>query len=149
MRGESSKKVGPVYRPIGIVWYERLAVAGVAAALASAAADGATLAKYYSQNPIFYPILIACVFAVQLLWIWLIARKRQNWARWISLVVMVLGIPAEILGFDERVRFNATSAIASYTAFVIWLVAVLLLFRRDARGWFAGQRFAPDAGQPS
>ncbi|MER9329709.1 hypothetical protein [Mesorhizobium sp. M0488] len=136
-------------RPISIVWYERLAVAGVAAALASAAADGATLAKYYSQNPIFYPILIACVFAVQLLWIWLIARKRQNWARWISLVVMVLGIPAEILGFDERVRFNATSAIVSYAAFVIWLAAVLLLFRRDARGWFAGQRFAPDAGQPS
>jgi glucan phosphoethanolaminetransferase (alkaline phosphatase superfamily) len=138
-----------VTRPISIVWYEWLAVAGVAAALASAAADRATLAKYYSQHPIFYPILIACVFAVQLLWIWLIARKRQNWARWISLVVMVLGIPFEILGFDERMRFNASSAIASYVAFVMWLIAVLLLFRRDARAWFAGQRLASEASRPS
>ena len=63
--------------------------------------------------------------------------------------MMVLGIPAEILGFDERLRFNAASAIASYAAFVIWLIAVLLLFRRDAGRWFAGQRFAPDASQPS
>jgi hypothetical protein len=93
--------------------------------------------------------LIACVFAVQLLWIWLIARKRQNWARWISLVVMVLGIPFEVLGFDERMRFNAASAVASYVAFVIWLMSVLLLFRRNGRAWFAGQGFAPRANQPS
>ena len=149
MTGEGSERAGAAPRPASVVWYERLAGAAIAATAASAAADRVTLAKYYSQHPIFYPIFIACVFAVQVLWIWLIARKRRNWARWISLVVMVLGIPAEILGFDARFRFNAASAIASYTAFVIWLIAVLLLFRRDARGWFAGQRFAPDASQPS
>jgi hypothetical protein len=147
MTGEGSEKVGAATRPASVVWYERLAGAAVAATLASAAADRATLVKYYSQYPIFYPIVIVCALAVQLLWIWLIARKRQNWARWISLVVIVLAIPRAILDFDERVRLSAAAAIAYYVAFVIWMVAVSLLFRRDARGWFAGQPFAPDAGR--
>lgn len=129
--------------------YERFAWAAVVVTAASAVADRAILVKYYNQSPIFYPIVIACIFAAQLLWIWLIARKRQNWARWISLVAIVFGIPSEIYGFDERFRFNAAMAIASCAAFVIWMVAVSLLFRRDSREWFADKRFASDAGQPS
>jgi hypothetical protein len=145
-KGTSKSDTG--LRPASIIWYERLAWAGVALTAISAAADWAVLIKYYNQQPIFYPIMVVCVFAVQLLWISLVARKRQNWARWTSLVLVVLAIPGEILGFDERFRFNATMTIASCAAFAMWTVAVALLFRRDARGWFADRRLASDAGPP-
>ena len=135
-------------RPASVLWYERLAWAAVALSALSAAADWTVLIKYYNQEPFFYPIVVAGIFAVQLLWIWLVARKRKNWARWISLVLVVLAIPSEILGFDERFRFNAAMAIASCTALVVWTVAVALLFRRDARGWFADRRLATGAGLP-
>jgi hypothetical protein len=148
MTGEGSEQAGAATRPASIIWYERLALAAVVASLASAAADRATLAKYYSQYPIFYPIEIACAFAVQLLWIWLIARKRRNWARWISLIGTAVAIPRAILEFDERVRHNAAAAIAQYVVFVILTVAVSLLLRRDARAWFARRPVAPDTGPP-
>jgi hypothetical protein len=139
---------GAAIRPVSVVWYERLAWVAFATGLVSAAADPATLAKYYGQSPIFYPIAIACFLAMQLLWIWLIARKRQNWARWISVVLTVLAIPMTILDFDERVRLIAIAAIPYYLAFVIQIVVLSLLFRHDARRWFAGRPSAPDAGPP-
>ena len=46
MGNVSSEKVGTATRPVSVVWYERFAVAAVAATLASGAANRATLAKY-------------------------------------------------------------------------------------------------------
>jgi hypothetical protein len=114
MTGEGSQKVEASTRPASIVWYERLAWASLAVGLVSAAANPAALARYYNQYPTSYPIMIACVYAGQLLWIWLIARKRQNWARWISLIAVVIGIPPAILDIGERVEINAAAAIAFY-----------------------------------
>jgi hypothetical protein len=145
MTRNGSEKVGAATRPASVIWYERLAWAACAASLASAVAHRAVLMKYYSQYPIFYPIVLACVLAVNLLWIWLIARKRQNWARWISLVLMLLAIPLEILHFDERLRLSAAQAITYYAATISWMVAVSLLFRRDARRWFAGRPLVSEA----
>jgi hypothetical protein len=121
----------------------------VALSAVSAATDWAVIIKFYNQEPVVYPIVVACIFAMQLFWIWLVTRKRQNWARWTNLVLVVLAIPSEILGFGERFRFNAAMTIVSCAALVVWAVAVALLFRRDARGWFADRRLASDAGLPA
>jgi multidrug transporter EmrE-like cation transporter len=139
------EQVGVVTRPGSVVWYERLAWATFAVGLASAAASRATLAKYYDRYPISYPIIIAVVLAGQLLWIWLVARKRQNWARWISLIVILFGIPNAIWDVEERFRLNAVAAIFYYAAFAISTVSILLLFRGDAREWFSRKRFASGA----
>jgi hypothetical protein len=136
-------------RPASIVWYERLAVAAIAVGLASAAANPAAIAKYYRLYSIGYVFLFVGYRAVELLWIWLIARKRQNWARWISLVVIILAIPGEILHFDERFRLNVAAAILNYLWFGMVIVAVALLFRSDARSWFAGRPLAPDPAPSS
>ena len=134
-----------VARPESVVWYERLAWAAFAAGLASAAATPATLAKYYDRYPISYPIVITVVLAGQLLWIWLVARKRQNWARWISLIVVLLAIPNAIWDIEERFELNPVAAIFYYPAFAISIVSVMLLFRGDAREWFSRKRFASGA----
>ena len=145
MTDEGSERVGATTRPTSIVWYERLAWAALCIGLASAALNPANLAKYNDRYPMIYPIMFVCSIAGQLVWIWLVARKRQNWARWISLVVIILGTPGFILDFDERFRLNAAAAIAFQIAAALLVVAVLLLFRRDARAWFGRQRFASGA----
>lgn len=142
MTSEGLEQVGVVIRPESVVWYERLAWAAFAVGLAAAAANPATLAKYYDQYPISYPIMIAVVLTGQLLWIWLVARKRQNWARWISLIVILLAIPDAIWDSGERFRLNPVAAIFYYAAFAISIVSVMLLFRSDAREWFSRKRFA-------
>jgi multidrug transporter EmrE-like cation transporter len=103
-----------VTRPESVVWYERLAWAAFAVGLASAAASPATLAKYYDRYPIGYPIIMTVFLLGQLLWIWLVARKRQNWARWISLVLILLGIPNAIWDIGERFRLNPAATILYY-----------------------------------
>lgn len=135
------EQVGGVTRPRSVVCYERLAWASFAVGLVSAAANPATLAKYYAKYPIQYPIIIVVALSAQLLWIWLVARKRQNWARWISLIVILLGIPKAIWDIGERFRFNPVAAIFYYASFVIMIVSVMLLFRSDAREWFSRKRF--------
>jgi FtsH-binding integral membrane protein len=141
---EGSEHASIASRPDSVVWYERLASASVATGLASAAADPATFAKYYNLYPIVYPIIFVCSIAGQLLWIWLIARKRQNWARWISLVAMIIGIPGVVLDIDQRLRHNSGAAIAFHLGYSLLVGAVALRFRRDAREWFARTHFASD-----
>jgi hypothetical protein len=142
MTDEGLEQVGAVTRPVSVVWYERLAWAAFAVDLASGAASSVTLAKYYDRYPIGYPIIIAVFLAAQLLWIWLVARKRQNWARWISLIATLLGIPAAIWEIGERFRLDPVAAIFYHSAFAISVVSVMLLFRGDAREWFSQKRVA-------
>lgn len=52
MAVEASEKIGIASRPESVIWYERVAGAAVVAGLASAAANPASLAKYYNQYPI-------------------------------------------------------------------------------------------------
>lgn len=144
MIGGASEKVGGASRPDSVIWYERLAGAALVTGLGSAAANPASLAKYYSLYPIGYPIMFLCSILGQSLWIWLIARKRQNWARWISLVMVIIGIPSVIIDFDERFRLNAVAAILFHIGYLLLVVAVVLLFRSDARQWFSRARVAPD-----
>jgi hypothetical protein len=144
-----SEKVGASTRPASIVWYERLSLAAIAISLASVAANPALIAVSYRLYSMGYVILLVGLYAVQLLWIWLIARKRQNWARWISLVFIIFGILGAILDFDVRFRLGAASAIVSYVGFGVLTVAVALLFRSDAGRWFAGQPLAPDSAASS
>jgi hypothetical protein len=113
--------------------------------LASAAANPAAIAKYYDRYSIGYLIMIAVSIAGQLIWIWLVARKRQNWARWISLIVMLLGVPNTIWGMEEHFRLNPVAAILFYATIAISMVSVVLLFRGDAREWFSRKRFVASA----
>jgi len=148
MTSEGSEQVGVVTRPRSVVWYERLAWTSLVTGLATAAANHAEFAKYYHQYHGGNLILMVIGNAVQLLWIWLVARRRQNWARWISLLWLLLGILgiADMIGdVGERFQLNPVATILHYVALAIWMVSVMLLFRGDAREWFSRKRFASGA----
>ena len=89
-------------------------------------------------------ILLTVASGGQLLWIWLIARRRQNWARWISLFVIlggILSILSMIPDIEERFEINPVRTTFYYTTYAISALSVLLLFRGDAREWFSRKRF--------
>lgn len=142
MTAGSSEEIGAASRPDSVIWYERLAAAALVTGLGSAAANPASLVKYYNLYPIGYPIMFLCSIVGQSLWIWLIARKRQNWARWISFVMVIIGIPSVIMDFDERFRLNAVAAVLFHIGYLWLVIAVVLLFRSDAREWFSRGRVA-------
>jgi hypothetical protein len=142
MGSEGLDRVGAAPRPKSVVWYERLAWTSFALGLASAAANPATLAKYYGRYPIGYPIIIAVVLVAQLIWIWLVARKRQNWTRWISLIAILVSMPTAIWEIEERFRINPVASSLYYLGYALLTVSVMLLFREDAREWFSRKRFA-------
>jgi hypothetical protein len=73
------------------------------------------------------------------------SRKRQNWARWISLIAILLGIPNAIWDIEERFRVSPVASIFYYAAFAISIVSVMLLFRGDAGEWFSRKRFKSGA----
>jgi hypothetical protein len=70
------------------------------------------------------------------LFIWLVARQRKGWPRWILLLPVVIGIP-----YDLRWIFTIPifDLIVVCTAHVAQIVALYLIFTGNAREWFANE----------
>ncbi|WP_164934662.1 hypothetical protein [Bradyrhizobium zhanjiangense] len=58
--------------------------------------------------------------------------------------MVIIGIPSIIIDLDERFRLNAIAAILFHVGYLLLVVAVVMLFRSDARAWFSRARVAPD-----
>lgn len=122
--------------PKSVVWYERIAYSGIALSIAYLLFTWSETTRHLKISPVGFLLTLIAVFVLQMLWIWLVARKRQNWARWTSVVFLLIGIPQMIWGFDERYRIDHIAAIAFYSIDLLFFVAVGLLFLPDARIWF-------------
>jgi phosphatidylserine synthase len=75
-----------------------------------------------------------------LIFLWLIAFKRQNWARWVWLAMSILGAPGSIANFKTYLGTPLAAAIHS-TQMVLMLVALYFVFTGNAKPWF--RRDAP------
>ena len=126
-------------RPKNVVRYERLAYLAVALTFASMPLNWTTLNKYLASQPIVYPIALVSILGLQIAWIWLIARKRKNWARVTSLVLLVAGILSEFFSVTERIAVSVPAAVAYYFVYVVWIAAMYFLFTGDAPAWFRQQ----------
>jgi hypothetical protein len=78
----------------------------------------------------------AFVFAFTALFIWLIARRRKNWARWLFLIFALLRLPVYSRVLDQILRFNPVAGILSLVQFATQAVALFLIFAGNARDWF-------------
>lgn len=77
-----------------------------------------------------------CVAAFFLLFIWLIARRRKNWARWIWLLLFILGIPLYIPTLKHLASVGLVASIIVYAQNVAQIAALVLIFTGNARDWF-------------
>jgi hypothetical protein len=84
-------------------------------------------------------------FAGTALFIWLIARRRKNWARWTWLGFFIVGIPFAIPVLSRILRSSgpvvATLMCAQNLA---QIVALYLIFTGNARDWFRSHHTPPN-----
>jgi hypothetical protein len=124
--------------PKNVLRFERLGYLTVVfGSLASMFANWPAITKFSQQYPVVYPAVIALAWALQLFWIWIIARKRQNWARWLSVATIVVSILIEVMVFRTKYQVNPMAVLVNGLIYLMWIVEFSFLFRADAKIWFS------------
>jgi hypothetical protein len=73
-------------------------------------------------------------FGFTALFIWLIARRRKNWARWLWLTLFaVVGLPTSFKGLGQA---NPATGVLILVHLLIAGIAFFFIFTGDARAWF-------------
>jgi hypothetical protein len=129
----------PDQMPRSVWWFEKLCYAGMVLVIASIPLNWATIGKFFFRYPVIYPLTILMFFVVQLFWIRLVSRRRRNRARWVSLVVMAMGLIQELRDAPQRLQLGLPSALTYWFVNGIFALAIGLLFTRDAAPWFRRQ----------
>ena len=75
-------------------------------------------------------------FGALVLLIWLIARRRKSWARWVYLVLFLIGLPLSIPILGVMLKSNPISAILSIIQVLSQGLALYLIFTGDSANWF-------------
>ena len=131
-----------VRRPPSIRWFERIVYLNQLVAIASTYAAWEAIREIADPSfapPRFMFYLLAVVIAVNLLLMWLIAYRASNVARWILVVLIGLSFWS-LANIPAFLRFGHTYFALALLQYLLSAVSVWLLFRRDARRWFAGHR---------
>ena len=92
--------------------------------------------------------VVASVLATELLW-WFTARRPSLAARVIVMgfaILFGLGIAANLLAIVTGRAASMPGAIVSIVSSALYIAAVALLFRPDARAWFGDENVE---GRPS
>jgi hypothetical protein len=76
---------------------------------------------------------------VMALFVWLIARRRQNWARWIFAIVFALGLVPYFWQWTEMIQTSLAVCILSISQVLMQCVALYFVFSGNAREWFKGK----------
>ena len=94
------------------------------------------LTRYGSMRPARMAIIWAISVAVCSLFIWLIARRRKNWARWLFVVLTFAGTVGTFWtkGFD--LHHGAAGNIAYYLSYLLSIVCACLLLSPASAMWF-------------
>lgn len=126
--------------PKSIVWFERLAYLSLLLSILSQALHWSMVRAAFSQNSYIYPVSAAITLAVQVMLIWLTARRRTNWARWMWMVLSFstsgFAAYAAVTGTDRGVDADLVSALARYGMYAIAFLSAAMLLMPDARDWF-------------
>jgi hypothetical protein len=121
--------------PKTVAWFERLAYATIALSAMAIPTNWAHIGPYYEKSPVgvIFSIMVPTL-GLPILGVWLIARKRQNWARWLFLVYAALGV----LGWARsgELGFPVTFRALTFVAQLLRCIAVALLFTPSAKPWF-------------
>jgi len=91
--------------------------------------------KYDRMYPVVYPVGMVLVIAIQILWVWFVARKRKNWARWLTVVWSGIAVVYPLFHFQNELRMGVVVAIAFYAINLIFFAAAGLLLLPEAAAW--------------
>ncbi len=130
-------------RPASITMFDRLFLGSLAVGLANAVLNyDSTIAQLEADpavaelgmaGPGFVIVTLAFSFGLSLLLWFLIARKAVNVAKWVLVVLTVIGLFGIPLAL---VDVPLLQAIITVVVTVMQLAALWFLFRPDAKAWF-------------
>lgn len=127
--------------PKSIAWFERLAYLSLVVGALSLALHWSLVQSTFGQNSYLYPVSAVITLAVQVMLIWLTARRRTNWARWMWIVLNFatagFALYGAVMGTDRGVDPDMIAALARYAMYAIGFVSAALLLMPDARAWFS------------
>lgn len=133
--------MGDRNRPISILWFERLFWFGLILSLVDAyfaPLGAAGFAETEEEEIRFLIASFVIVSVLNLLLLWLIAYRASNIGKWIFIVlvgVSFLFLPSEIQSERAYPDWLFALMLAQY---LLCVIEVGLLFRRDSRDWFDG-----------
>jgi hypothetical protein len=85
-------------------------------------------------------IIQGITIALYLLLIWFIYAKGSPVAKWIYVVLCVLGLVIGAFGFRQTMAYGTVPAILAAIQYLLAIVSLWLLFRPDSKAWFAEGR---------
>jgi hypothetical protein len=130
-------------RPQSIVNFERIVILYLVLGLVSTALNWQKMVAMVAQAHLGPGWVIgsqAVAIAIYLLLIWFIAHKASVVAKWIYVVLTVLGLVVGLINLPKTMALGAHSAILSCVQYVLAAIALWLLFRPDSRAWFSEGR---------
>ena len=124
--------------PRNVARFEQISYIANALGLVIASLDDARLAAGMGWS--FLLIVQLAVFAILILLIWLIARRRKNWARWVLLALFVFGLPGAWTNISSTFPAHAVVGVLMLVQAALQAIAIFFVFTGNARGWFSKGR---------
>jgi hypothetical protein len=135
-------------RPQSIVWFERSYLGALALGLVNNALNWTAMQERMAAAPNsallpswFLPVALGIGILISLLLWFFIARRASVVAKWIVVVLFVIGligVPGIVTGLQSGLITPLMAAFA-LIAFGLNGFAVWTLFRSDTKAWFSGQ----------
>ena len=130
-------------RPKSIVMFERVVIISLVLGIVNSFLIWDDLAEMMAaqgaSTAMVLPIQVITTL-LYLLLIWFIARKGSPVAKWIYVVLSVLGVIMAVAGIGQTLSFGAVPAIITIVQYVLMIYSIWLLFRPDSKAWFSDGR---------
>jgi uncharacterized membrane protein YhiD involved in acid resistance len=126
-------------RPKSIVNFERTVLASLALSILGSAVGwerASTMAADAGLGTGYLIGVAAFTLVLTLLLLWFISRKGSPIAKWIYVVVAVLGFIGGMASIGQVLEYGALSAGITILSYVLSAVSLWFLFRPDATAWF-------------
>ena len=80
-------------------------------------------------------IFVLAFFGVMFFFVWKVSSRR-NWARFVLLVLVIIGLPFAVPAYIGEVRRNLPGGLLSILLALLQTIGIVLLFLPKANSWF-------------
>jgi hypothetical protein len=121
--------------PRNVLWFEVLLYASLVLDALSVAFQDRTPTTDMTESTIMIAtVLAACLILLLFCFVWLAARRRKNWPRWVLLASLVLSVISlvQIIG-ENGLQLDSAVEVVSCA---LTAAGLYLSTAGDAKGWF-------------
>jgi drug/metabolite transporter (DMT)-like permease len=123
--------------PRSIAMFEKFAYLALILGICSALINFRVNAQFRGVTAVSAAIIQTLFTLFQILFIWLIARKKKNWARWLWIVVTIPGVAtAVVANLVHPYPHNGAAGTAAFLlVYMMYLASGSCLLKADSRIW--------------